>query len=334
MTDLFGIHWASIDNIMYLPIFILFAALAIKNYVRVKNNTDRLVHSDNRKAIFKHFSLTREFFKAFLLCGVLMAIFLAFLQPQWGKRDEQVIQEGRDLLILLDVSRSMLAQDFKPNRLDFAKLKVRTLLSKLTFERVGLIAFSGSAFVQCPLTVDHPTFLMFLDHLDAETISSGTTAIDNALTKAMQVFANAQGRKNKNIILLTDGEDFSLNLEGVQQQAAEQNIKLFALGIGSPQGAPIPIIDVQGNQAGHIKDAQGSTVLSILNEKLLREICTTLNGSYFAAGYEDSDLDNLAAIIKKMEKEKISEKKLSFFEDHYPWFLGIAWALLTIEWLL
>ncbi len=334
MTELFGIHWASIDNMFYLPLFVLFAVLAIKNYIRVKKSAAILVHPDHRNAIFKHFSPTKEFMKVTLLCSAIFIIFLALLQPQWGKRDEQVIQEGRDLLILLDVSRSMLAQDLKPNRLDFAKLKIRTLLSKLSFERVGLIAFSGSAFVQCPLTVDHPTFLMFLDHLDAETISSGTTAIDNALTKAMLVFSAAKERKNKNVILLTDGEDFSLNLEAIKTQASEQNIKLFALGIGSSQGAPIPIIDAMGNQAGHITDAQGSVVISALNEKLLASICTTLNGSYLTAGYEDTDLDQLVSIIKKMEKEKLTEKKLSLFEDHYPWFLGIAWVLLTIEWLL
>jgi Ca-activated chloride channel family protein len=334
MTDILGIHWASIDNIVYAPIFLLFAYLAIKNYLRIKKSARLLVHPHHRKELFKHFSLLKEFLKATLLCGALMVLFLAFLQPQWGKRDEQVIQEGRDLLILLDVSRSMMAQDLKPNRLEFAKLKVRTLLSKLTFERVGLIAFAGSAFVQCPLTIDHPTFLMFLDHLDAETISSGTTAIDTALTKAMHVFESAQGRKNKNVILLTDGEDFSLNLDTVKQKAAEQQVKLFALGIGTPQGAPIPLFDAHGNQAGHITDAKGAVVLSTLNEKLLQSMCTTLNGSYFTTTYEDSDLDHLVSIIKKMEKEKLTEKKLSLFEDHYPWFLGLAWALLIIEWLL
>lgn len=334
MIGFFGIHWASIDNLMYAPIFLLFAYLAIKNYVRIKNSVRLLVHPDHRKTLFRHFSLFKEFLKATLLCSALFVIFLAFLQPQWGKRDEQVVQEGRDLLIVLDVSRSMLAQDLKPNRLEFAKIKIRTLLSKLSFERVGLIAFAGSAFVQCPLTVDHPTFLMFLDHLDAETISSGTTAIDTALTRAMQIFDSAQGRKNKNIILLTDGEDFSLNLDTVKQKATEQHIKLFALGIGSPQGAPIPLFDAHGNQTGNITDAKGDVVLSALNENLLKSICTTLSGSYATATYEDTDIDQLVSIIKKMEKEKLTEKKLSLFEDHYPWFLGIAWALLTIEWLL
>ncbi len=334
MSALFGIHWASVDNVMYLPVFLVFAYVAIKNYLRIKNGIRLLVHSSHRTTIFKHFSLVKTLLKTILLCAALFMIFLAFLQPQWGKKDEHVIQDGRDLLILLDVSRSMLAQDFKPNRLDFAKLKVRTLLSKLTFERVGLIAFSGSAFVQCPLTVDYPTFLMFLDHLDVETISSGTTAIDTALSKAIQVFSFVQGRKNKNVLLLTDGEDFSSNLDTIKQQAIEHNVKLFALGVGSAQGAPIPMLDAGGHQAGHVTDAQGTVVLSVLNEKLLQTMCTALNGSYFTATYEDSDIDKLVTIIKKMEKEKLTEKKLSLFEDHYPWFLGVAWIFLLIEWML
>jgi len=334
MAELLGIHCAAIDNIIYMPIFLLFAFLAVKNFLRIKKGANILVHPDQCTTIFKNFSLFRELLKTIFLCSALFVIFLAFLQPQWGKRDQQVVQEGRDLLVLLDVSASMLAQDFKPNRLDFAKLKVRALLSKLTFERVGLIAFSGSAFVQCPLTVDHKTFLMFLDHLDTESISSGTTAIDTALAKALQVFADAKGRKNKNVILLTDGEDFSLNLTEIKQQACDQNIRLFSLGIGSAKGAPMPLFDISGNPAGHITDAKGNVVLSSLNEKLLQSMCATLNGSYIAASYEDTDIDRLVGIIKKMEKEKLTEKKLSLYEDHYPWFLGVAWIFLLIEWLL
>lgn len=334
MPQLLGIHWAALDNIIYLPVFLILGFFAIKNFLRIKKGARLLAHPEQRQIIFKNFSLSKELIKTIVLLSALFVIFLAILQPQWGKRDEQVVQEGRDLLILLDVSRSMLAQDLKPNRLEFSKLKVRALLSKLTFERVGLIAFSGSAFVQCPLTVDHATFLMFLDHLDTESISSGTTAIDTALAKAVQLFSDAPGRKNKNVVLLTDGEDFSLNLTAIKQQAVEQNIRLFALGIGSAQGAPIPLVDVVGNQAGHITDAKGNVVISTLNEKLLQSMCTTLNGSYFIASYEDTDIDSLVGIIKKMEKEKLAEKKLSHYEDHYPWFLGVAWVLLLIEWLL
>ncbi|KKQ49745.1 MAG: von Willebrand factor type A [candidate division TM6 bacterium GW2011_GWF2_38_10] len=334
MNDIFGIHWASFDNCVYIPLFIAFFVLAIKQFLRIKKSYQVLVHPDNASKIFKHFSLTRFFFRTVFLCSALVFIFIALLQPQWGKRDEQVIQEGRDLLIVLDVSRSMLAQDFSPNRLAFAKLKIRTLLETLSCVRVGLIAFSGSAFVQCPLTVDHAAFLMFLEYLDVESISSGTTAIDRALSSAIKLFAQYEGRKNKNVILLTDGEDFSMDLEVVKKEASEHNIRVFALGIGSVQGAPIPEFDERGRPSGHVKDSDGNVVVSRLNESLLQSMCKDLEGAYFSAGYKDDDVQQIARLVQKMEKEKITDKKISLFEDHYPWFLGVAWVLLLLEWII
>jgi Ca-activated chloride channel family protein len=293
-----------------------------------------LVHPKQATLIFKNFSLRKNLIKTILLVSSLFFIFVAILQPQWGEQTQQVMQEGRDLLIVLDISRSMQAQDLKPSRLEFAKLKIRHLLSRLHFDRVGLILFSGSAFVQCPLTVDQAAFLMFLDHVDTEVISSGTTAFDAALNKAMEVYGEAVGRKNKAVLLVTDGEDFSSNLQYAKQKALEQNIKVLALGIGSTQGAPIPIYDHQGNQVGHEKDGNGVIALTKLNEPLLQSLCQELGGIYFRAQYDDGDIDNLVGIIKKFEKEKFMDRKVSRYHDQYPWLLGLAWIVLLLEWLL
>lgn len=334
MTDLLNIHWASIEHILYFPIFFIFGLFTFKNYFRIKKVAKLIIHPTQQKNIFPYFSLTKERFKVFFLTMALFMTFLALLQPQWSKKNEAVVQEGRDLLILLDVSRSMLAKDLKPSRLEFAKLKIRALLSKLHFDRVGLIAFSGTAIIQCPLTIDHATFLMFLEHLDVETISSGTTAIDTALQKAIEIFEAIHGRKNKNVLLLTDGEDFSLNLEQIKQKARQENITLFTLGIGTPLGAPIPILDNQGTQNGHETDEQGNILLSKLNESLLQGISNELNGKYLTTTYMDSDIDTIVSIINSMEKEKFNEKTVSLYEDQYPWFLGIAWFFLLLEWIL
>jgi hypothetical protein len=211
---------------------------------------------------------------------------------------------------------------------------IRSLLDKLTVERLGLILFSGSAFVQCPLTADRAAFLMFLENVDAEAISSGTTSIGSALNRAVDVFANAPERKNKLILLITDGEDFSLNINEAKQRAIQDQVTLFALGVGTKQGAPIPIVDPMGKQVGHEMDGQGNVQLSTLNETMLKDICKTLQGNYFKAEYQDDDLDSLVGLIKKFEKEQFTDKKLSLYEDHYPWFLGIATALLALEWIL
>jgi len=328
------IHWGGIERIVYLPIFALFIVACIYNYRRI-NKSARLLFSDtNRKLMFKHFSFLRLFTKMLLSSLSILVMFLAFLQPQFGKKEQPVQQESRDLLILLDISHSMLAQDLKPCRLEFAKLKIRNLLSMLNFERVGLIVFSGNAFVQCPLTNDHSAFLMFLDQIDVESISSGTTALDNALDKALEVYKASQGRKNKMVLLISDGEDYSSNLEITKQAAAEENIKLFTLGLGSPAGAPIPKLDSMGKQIGNEVDENGQIAMSKLNETTLKGISEYLNGMYVRSSYDDSDINQIAHKIKSHEKEKFIDKKISLFEDQYHWLLAFAWILLAVEWLL
>lgn len=334
MISFMGIHWEGIDRLILLPIFIVFGILIIKNYYRVQRAARLMVHPDHQKTVFKNFSLKRQYAKMVLLLTGLVFTFIAILQPQWGKREEAVVQAGRDVLIVLDISRSMKAQDVKPTRLDFAKLKIRALLSKLTCERVGLIVFAGSAFVQCPLTADHAAFLMFLDHIDAEMISSGTTALDSALTKVLTVFAANQGRKNKLAIVLTDGEDFSVNLNGTQRQALHDQLHLFALGIGTPEGAPVPKFDAMGNQIGHETDDKGSIVLTKLNEPMLEKLCKELSGTYIRASYDDDDVDTLARLVARYEKEKFTDRTISQYHDQYPWFLAVTWICLALEWIL
>lgn len=334
MADMLGIHWAGIDRVVLFPAVLLLLFLIIRNYWRISTVVGMLVHKKNQKIIFEHFSLMRYRFKIILLCFGLVLLFLAVLQPQWGKKESVVQQEGRDLLIMFDVSRSMLAQDLKPSRLALAKLKVRRLLEKLSFERVGLLVFSGTAVMQCPLTADHGAFLMFLDNLDVETMSSGTTAIDTALVRAVSFFGTAKGRKNKLALLITDGEDFSVGLDSAQCQALQENVTLFALGLGTPEGAPIPKVDLLGATVGYETDDNGSVALSKLNEPLLQNLCDKLHGKYLRAGYGDEDIDQIAGIVKNYEKEKFSDKNISRYEEQYPWLLGGAWTLFALEWIL
>jgi Ca-activated chloride channel family protein len=333
MVEFLGIYWAGAHRIIFLPFFAFFIFLIIRNYVRVRKNVDFLVHKDTQKYMFKHFSLRVYLVKTIFLCISLFLLFLAIMQPQWGKKEVMTQQEGRDLLIALDISRSMLAKDLSPTRLEFIKLKIKHLLQMLDFDRVGLILFSGSAFLQCPLTADHDAFLMFLDQVDVETIASGTTSIGAALSEAIEVFSHAE-RKNKLVLLATDGEDFSVNLQQIKAKAEQEHILLFSLGVGTLDGAPIPIVDVKGNIEGHEVDDKGNIVLTKLNETLLRDISQDLGGNYFRVTYDDSDIDGLVHLIKRYEKEKFEERKISYYHDQYPWLLGVACVLLLLEWIL
>lgn len=334
MNNLFGIVWAGLGRLMLTPLVLLVVILLLRHCKRINATVTKLVHPIHQATIFKNFSSTRQWIKGSLLSLGVVFLFIALLQPQWGKKEQTIMQEGRDVLILLDISRSMSAQDLKPNRLEFAKLKIRTLIEKLPSERIGLIVFSGSAFVQCPLTADHAAFAMFLDHVNTEIISSGTTSLDKALNKALEVFSTAEDRKNKLAIVLTDGEDYSLQFDAAQNKALKEQLSVFALGVGTPTGAPIPKLDQNGQQTGHETDESGNVVLSILDEKMLLQLCTRLNGQYQRATYDDSDIDALVARLGQYEKEKFADKKLSLFEEQYPWVLALAWICLALEWIL
>jgi len=188
--------------------------------------------------------------------------------------------------------------------------------------------------VQCPLTADYATFLTFLDSVDVESIASGTTAIDAALQKAVETYKQYPKHKNKLALLVTDGEDFSLQLRKIEKGAKQANIKIFALGAGTPEGAPIPKINIHGQSIGHETDSSGNIVLSKLNEELLKKISLSLNGTYIRTSYDDSDLDYIVSLINKFEKERLGDKTFSTHQDQYPWFLGTAWTLLAVAWVL
>ncbi|MBU1007824.1 VWA domain-containing protein [Candidatus Dependentiae bacterium] len=334
MTEFLGIFWHATNRIFLLPFFLAAIFLVIKKHRMAKFFLAKLASATHQTTVFKNLSPRKQLAKLVFFCTALFFLFVAILQPQWNKKNQPIDQKGRDLLVLLDISRSMLAQDLKPNRLEFIKLKLKTLLRKMSCERVGLILFSGTAFVQCPLTVDYQTFLMFLDQVDVESISSGTTAIDSALQKAIDLYKNYPTRKNKLALLVTDGEDFSLNLESIKKSAKQDGITVLALGTGTAQGAPIPKVDLVGKHTGYETDPTGKIALSKINESLLKDICRTLNGAYVRTTYDDSDIDYLIRLINKFEKEKFNDKRLSTHEDQYPWLLGVSWFLFALEWVL
>lgn len=334
MTEFLGIYWASADRVMLLPLVGVLIFLLVKHVRNRLRAAALLTHPRHEGMFLQNFSVLREQYKLVLGIVALVLLFLAMLLPQWGKHDENVVQQGRDLLLVLDISRSMLAQDLRPNRLTFAKLKIRSLLSKLKAERVGLILFSGTAFVHCPLTADYNAFLLFLEQVEVEQFSLGTTAIDNALLEGLQVFGQSKDRKNKLMLLMTDGEDFSTDLTHVKRLASEQGITLFAMGVGTPEGAPVPKFDRAGNQVGHETDDAGGTAMTKLNEHLLQEMAKSLQGHYIKTRQDDGDLDELVSIVQKYEKEKFSEQKVSLYEHQYHWFLLGALICLLLEWVL
>ncbi len=333
MNGAFGFMWAA-PHFWWVIIFIFLASALYAYRQRYIRGIVRSLGGSWQSLLVRNFNPIKQYAKGVLFAAGLIFIFLALLRPQWSKKEQVVQQEGRDILIALDISKSMLAQDCPPNRLENAKKKIRLLLQKLDSERVGLLLFSGNAFVQCPLTTDYSAFHMFLDHVDAETISSGSTALDTAVIAGIKLFESAYKEKNKVLLICTDGEDFSSNLAAVKKQAEQEGVRIFTMGFGSPEGAPIPLYDDEGKQAGHQKDRNGKVVISQRNDEILYALANDLGGVYVAASSDGSDLEKIIKQVHAIEKGRFEDKKVHQMEDRYQWFLGAGLVCLLIEWVL
>lgn len=321
-----SISWGSPDNTIFGLLIVVALLLMVYRIICWQKVV--------RTLSLRNASLVRQGIKLTLMLIGLLFIWLALLRPQWDQKETIVHQEGRDLLIALDISRSMLAQDCLPNRLECAKQKIKELVKRLSCERVGLILFSGSTFMQCPLTTDYSAFYMFLDQIDAETISSGTTALDQAIKKALNAFKSCGNRKTKLLVLFTDGEDFSSNLTNIKQEAMDYGMTIFTFGVGTAQGAPIPLFDEDGNQIGHQLDKKGGVVISRLNEGILTSLSHDSGGTYIKMSDDDTDIHDLLANVRRFEKDSLDDKKISLFEEQYPLFVAISFGCLALEWLL
>lgn len=328
------IQWLSPQYLWTLPLLLIVFLLLFYRVSTQYKIVKLLSHERHRSRLLLYYSPIKKMGKAFFFLLGTFFLWIALARPAGSEYQEIVGQQGRDLFIGLDISRSMLAQDKKPNRLYFAKEKIKKLLKSLHAERVGLIVFSGSTFVQCPLTKDYGAFSMYLDQLDVETISSGTTALDKAIECALQAFKNVGQRKNKLLLLFTDGEDFSSNLSGIKKEAIKEGMHIMTVGIGTVDGAPIPLYDAQGNQTGHQKDQQGSVVISRLNEPVLRNLAQDSGGAYVTATDDDRDINMIVKTVSLFEKERLDDASCKHIVEYYHYGLFASFICFAVEWLL
>jgi len=268
--------------------------------------------------------------KQTLLVFVLIFSIIALARPQWGFEWQKIKREGIDILIAIDTSKSMLAQDIRPNRLERAKLALRDLLHLLSQDRLGIIAFAGDAFLACPLTVDYNGVLLTLENLDTQTIPRGGTNIAMAIQEAMKEYDSTPS-KYKAIIIITDGE----NLEGepltAARQARNKGIKIFTVGIGTQEGELIQIQDQEGNNV-FLKDKNGNFVKSRLNEDVLQKIALETGGIYVKASGAQLGLDLIyKRELSKFEKRELKARMEKRYFERFQFPLAIALVLLMID---
>jgi Ca-activated chloride channel homolog len=268
--------------------------------------------------------------KAVLLVAGVMFVALALAQPRWGFEWREVKNRGVDVFVLLDVSKSMLTEDVRPNRLAQAKFAVEDLVSKLRGDRVGLIAFAGTAFVQCPLTIDYEAFRLTLKDADPRIIPRGGTAIGPAIRTALKAFEAGEGR-DRAIVLITDGEQTEGDASAAADEAAKASVKIYAIGVGTAEGELIPVRE-EGKGMEFLKDREGVTVKSRLDETTLKEIALKTGGIYVRSAAGDFGMDTIydKGIAQLQRKEYEARLQRRFFE-RFQWPLGISLALLLLE---
>ncbi|MDA3918646.1 MAG: VWA domain-containing protein [Deltaproteobacteria bacterium] len=312
-------------NLLWTLIIVF--GIMVYGILRRKKIVASFAKSDILHVIAPKFDPKKTWFKACLIIIASAFALIALAGPQMGFKWQKTNQKGVDIMIALDCSKSMLAQDIKPNRLERAKREIIDLLHMMRSDRAGLVAFSGQAILQCPLTLDHETFNIFLKVLNPGFLPVGGTNIGQAIKECYKGFEKESDTK-KAIIIITDGESTTGDVELAAKEMAKEDIKIFCIGVGDLAGAPIP--DEKG---GFIKDSKGNIILSKVDEKGLEKIADLTGGLYVRSVAGDMDLDMIYKdkIIGTMERKTLTSGKKKVWENRFQWFLFPALILLLIE---
>ena len=310
--------------LLLIPVFFLVQALVLMMRTRrIRRFGDealvrQLMPSYSRAKVWVRLSMfSLGFF--FLVIGLS--------RPQIGAKLKEHETKGAEIMIALDVSNSMLAEDYSPNRLERAKLAISRLVDKLRDDRIGLIVFAGNSFVQLPITTDYVSAKMFLNSITTESVPVQGTAIGEALGTAIRSFS-AQSQKSRAVIVITDGENHEDDPVAVAKQASELGIRVFTIGVGSPEGKPIPM------DGELLKDKDGNIVVTRLDEKVLQEVAAAGDGVYVRAGNSEFGLNPIIDEIRKMEDEKYSSVVFEEYDEQFMYFLAIAFLFFIIEMLV
>lgn len=266
-------------------------------------------------------------FSLFLIAYTLLIIGIA--NPQIGTKVEEVKREGIDLIVALDVSNSMKAEDLSPNRLERAKRGLLQMVEDLKSDRLGIIVFAGQAYTQLPITTDYAAAKLFLGTIDTDLVPTQGTAIGAAIELAMESYDFEQGT-NKALIIVTDGENHEDDAIAAAAEAREKGIKVYTIGMGTPNGSPIPIFK-RGSKIGYRQDAEGNTIVTSLNEEMLVEIASNGDGAYVRSTNANAGFDKILADLSGLEKTEFESQMYTDYEDRFQFFIGAALLLFTIS---
>lgn len=276
------------------------------------------------RELMPHYSSAKGWIRIVLFTLAFMFFVVGLARPQIGAKLSERKIKGAEIMICLDVSNSMLAQDYSPNRLERAKMAISSIVDKLRDDRIGLIIFAGTSFVQLPVTTDYVSAKMFLSSIDAGSIPVQGTAIGDAIHTAIKSFS-AQSEKSRVIILITDGENHEDDAVAAAKEAGDSGIKIYTIGVGSTRGQPIPV------DGQLLTDKDGNIVVSKLDEAVLRKVAAAGGGAYVHAGNDEFGLNPIIDDIRRMEGEEFSSVVFEQYDEQYVYFFALALLLLVIE---
>ncbi len=314
--------------LLAVPVFmLLFIAVLMQRKKRWQKWSDMaLVHK-----LAPHRSTSKMWFKFILYTIIYIFLVVGLANPQVGSKMQKMDRKGVDLMIALDVSNSMLAQDIKPNRLTRAKRAISKLIDELQGDRIGIVVFAGKAYMQLPITSDYSAAKLFVNTIDTDIVPSQGTSIEQAIDLSLTAFQ--ENKHEKAIIVITDGENHEDNPIEATKRAVEEGVSVYTIGIGLPEGAPIPVFS--GNrQIGFKKDLDGKTVVTKLDEATLQQIASAGNGVYVRANNTTAGLQQVFKRINQMEKKKYESRVFSDYEDRFQIFLAIAFIFIVLELLI
>lgn len=319
----------------YLFIFlIVLAGLYLFSFKRKKAMLGKYADPALWPHLLSSFDQKKQTLRVLFVLAAIFLMIIALLRPQWGFHEEDISRRGVDILIAVDVSKSMLTQDVLPNRLARAKLAIEDLVNQLKGDRIGLVAFAGSAFVQCPLTVDYDSFLESVEDLDINLIPRGGTDIESAINEARRSFSNGSEGINKTLIIITDGESHEGDAVATAAQAAQGNITIHTIGVGTAEGDLIRVVDEQGS-GEFLKNKEGDVVKSRLNDDQLKQIAFKGNGAFVKATPTQFGLDLIYNNkISAMEIKDLESKSEKRYTERYQIPLALALVLLLLEALM
>ena len=274
-------------------------------------------------------SIFKSVVKLILISLAIACLAIALVNPKIGTKLETVKREGVDIVFAIDVSKSMLAEDIAPNRLEKSKRLVSEIINNLASDRIGIIAYAGQSYPILPITTDYGSAKMFLQSMNTDMLSSQGTAIDEAINLA-KTYYNDDEQTNRVLFIISDGEDHSERAIKAVEDAVDEGIKIFTIGVGSVKGAPIPI-KINGIVEAYKKDSNGDVVITKLNDQILSTIASKGNGTYINGDNTEDVVKFITETLSQMDKKEFEAKQFADFKDQFQWFLGGALFFLFLD---